>query len=681
MNVVATATRRDIVPAGGRTRSDAIYGIRGLAALALLTVHVAMFSGLMGTKALGTPRPPTNFLGAFFVSGMPSFIGVLFVFPAVFLYLPFAKAVIAGDPRPQRRGGLLRRLVRLLPAYYVMYLVVLLALNRDAIDGVWYILRPVLLLQVYLPSPFVPRFINGMEVTWTVPSMVQWYLVLPLIAWATRAFAVRGATPAARARRLMLPVPLLIAVGVGWLFFVKANGWDNRIVFWWPQGFAPTIAIGMALAILLALAQVSPADTPRLLRAAANHPNRFWLGAMVVYLVNCARPFSVIGMDAIYSVSGLLVTYLMVAAFGLLAVAPLIAPGGRRHVVRTVLGTRPLAYLGRVSYGIYLWHFAMMHFYLQPRSVVGGHPRPLREFYGSCPFWLLELVTVAGTVLIASLSYFLLEQPLSNRVERYLRERRIDAPIRAELRRPAAATLVPAAPGSAVLTAEEAPATVATAVSDRDAVRANIVDLERSFGRQLLASATLTGGSRARWDSASADLAALWETFQAYSGIIDEALRLAAGRHPSTTELAQITELLTEAVIVLSGPPAPLAQRHITDSGCRRLTVTEAIGQMNELFSRVAELVTTAETIWKEVTAQLDRVDAELSEAKRQAASVADPIVPTAFAEAEAESRRLRQLLETDPLALSHNGRTGSSDLEKLRQSISRARQLTKESL
>jgi peptidoglycan/LPS O-acetylase OafA/YrhL len=99
--------------------------------------------------------------------------------------------------------------------------------------------------------------------------MVQWYLALPLIAWATHRYAARGATPAARARRLMLPVPFLIAVGVGWLFFVKAQGWDNRILFWWPQGFAPTVGVGLALAVMLALAQVSPQDTPKLLRAAA----------------------------------------------------------------------------------------------------------------------------------------------------------------------------------------------------------------------------------------------------------------------------------------------------------------------------------------------------------------------------------------------------------------------------
>src|SRR5439155_4865356 len=118
---------------------------------------------------------------AFFVSGLPSFIGVFFVFPAFFLYLPLAKSIIAGTRRPAQGRGLIRRLIRLLPAYYLMYFVTLVTLNRDSIDGVWYVLRPILLLQVYLPTPFVPKMINGMEISWTVPSMVQWYLALPLI--------------------------------------------------------------------------------------------------------------------------------------------------------------------------------------------------------------------------------------------------------------------------------------------------------------------------------------------------------------------------------------------------------------------------------------------------------------------------------------------------------------------
>ncbi|GIF16426.1 acyltransferase family protein [Actinoplanes teichomyceticus] len=467
-------------PAPAPARNPAVYGIRGWAALALTTVHVAMFSGLLGTRAFGEHRPPSNAIGGFLVSGMPSFIGVFFVLPALYLYLPVARSIVAGTPRPAQGPVLVRRLVRLLPAYWLMYAVVLVALNRQDVHGWWDVLRPVLLLQIYSPTPFAPHFINGMEVSWTVPSMVQWYLVLPLIAWAVRPYASRGATAAARARRLLLPVPILIAVGVAWLAVVKLNGWDNRMVFWWPQGFAPTIGIGMGLAVLLALARVSPADTPRLLRIAAAHPGWCWLAAGVVYLVNCARPFSVIGMDAIYSVSGLLVTYAMVAMFGFFASLPLVAPGAREtRFTRVALANPVMAHLGKVSYGVYLWHFAVMHFVLQPGNVLTGAARPIRELYGLSGFWRLELATVAGAVLLATLSHRLLEEPLARRVDRMLRTR-------ATGRKP-----------------EE---------RRRDTVRANLVDLENHPGRRLVDERAPAG-----------DLARLWTLFHAYSTAVDTA--------------------------------------------------------------------------------------------------------------------------------------------------------------
>lgn len=588
------------VPARGGGRSPAVFGIRALAALALLTIHVAMFSGLLGTRALGTPRPPSNPVGAFFVSGLPSFIGVFFVLPAMFLYLPLAKAIIAGEPLPSQRSGLIRRLLRLLPAYYLMYFVVLFTLNRHAITGFWYVLRPILLLQVYLPSPFVPKLMNGMEVTWTVPTMVQWYAALPVIAWASQKYAVRGLTPAARARRLMLPVPFLIALGVGWLFFVKAQGWDNRIVFWWPQGFAPTIGIGMGLAVLIALAKVSPPDTSRILRAAGAHPHLFWLAALVVYLVNCARPFSVIGMDAIYSTSGLLITYLMVAAFGLLAVLPLVVPGGTTPLMRVVLTPRPLVYIGRISYGVYLWHFAIMHFFLQPDSIVGGVAKPLRELYGTSSFWALEAATLAGSVFMASISYYLVEQPIAAWGERFLERHFVQrreqgeprgVRVRPQLPRPRTEP-VPAVP----ISREEATEALTAVAADRAAIEANLLELDRAFNDLPVADADLADEIIERWETAAADLTALWELFGAYAAVVEQASQAFAGlRRPSAADLGRIGGLLAGPAIVVTRAPAPLARRHITDSGRTCYTVAAAIEEMNVLFGAVAAAVATLE--------------------------------------------------------------------------------------
>jgi peptidoglycan/LPS O-acetylase OafA/YrhL len=629
-------------------RSPAIDGIRGLAALALLTVHVAMFSGLMGTKALGVPRPPSNPVGAFFVSGFPSFIGVLFVLPAMYLYLPLARSIIAGTPRPPQVRGFLRRLLRLLPGYYVMYLIVLLTINRQHIEGIWYVLRPILLLQVFSQNPAKPGLMNGMEITWTVPTMVIWYAALPLIAMAVHRFAARGATIEARARRLMLPVPILIAVGVAWLFMVKGNGWDNRIVFWWPQGFAPTIGIGMAIAIKLAVAQVSPEHTPKLLRVAAARPTLFWLCAIGVYLVNCARPFSVIGMDAIYSTAGLLITYVMVAAFGFFAVTPLVAPGspGGAQPIMRLLTSRPVAHCGKVGFGIYLWHFAVMHFFFQPGAILTGDSRPIREFYGTVGFWRLEIVTVLGAVLLATLSYHLVEQPVLRWGEQFLRGRRGSAGQQGPIARRLPSVAKPSA---------DTVAAVEHIRANRDTIRTNLLALETALGAQVPAEGEFTGRTRRRHEADTRELARLWEIFAAYTSTVDDLeAGLGAGH--------DLTGLLTGASVRLAGVSKPLAARHITDTGDMCYPLADAVGEMDRLFQRVVGLVTALEAVRTEVLDRLDGISEDITRARTSG----DGALRTELVAVKGEVQWLYRSVRTDPLALWDGTRVDTAEADRL---------------
>jgi peptidoglycan/LPS O-acetylase OafA/YrhL len=417
---VTTADRDAVRQASGGqpNRWLGIDGLRGVAALALLTTHVAMVQGLIGTKQLGSKMAPSNFIGGFFTSGFQIFAGVFFVMTGLLIYRPYAKAIINGTPT-LGRGSLLRRGLRLLPAYWAMCLVALFALNLSSIHSAWYVLRPLLLLQVYDWG----GWINGLEITWTVPDMVQFYLLLPVLAWATHRYASGGLTARARAYRLMIPVPFMMVIGFAWLFFVKATNMGTRALFWWPMGLLPEVAIGMAVAILLALHQASPKDNPKVFRVAARHPNMFLLVAVVALVVNCARPFSEIGMDDIYTVGGLVLFYVLLALFGACLVVPLVAPGADSRLIRAVFTNPPILFLARISYGVYLWQFAVMHFYLQSGHLFGGHPKPIVMLRYDAGFWELELVTLIGSVIMATISYYLLERPLMDWGERYLRRR------------------------------------------------------------------------------------------------------------------------------------------------------------------------------------------------------------------------------------------------------------------
>jgi peptidoglycan/LPS O-acetylase OafA/YrhL len=86
---------------------------------------------------------------------------------------------------------------------------------------------------------------------------------------------------------------------------------------------------------------------------------------------------------------------------------PAVFGGDRKGVARTFLRLRPVAWLGLVSYGIYLWHQAWLTKALQwtGNAVSTNH-------YPQGPFWEILVITLACTIPTAAVSYYLLERPL-----------------------------------------------------------------------------------------------------------------------------------------------------------------------------------------------------------------------------------------------------------------------------
>jgi hypothetical protein len=224
-----------------------------------------------------------------------------------------------------------------------------------------------------------------------------------------------------------------------------------------------------------------------------------------------------------------------------------------------------------------------------------------------------------------------------------------------------------------VMTREQAAAAVATATAERDGIQGNLLLLDGSFGKRMLAGAALTGESKQRWDAAAADLAALWETFTAYAAVVDKAAGLLAGaRRSSDRELAQITTLLTGASVEVTRS-VPLVRRDLTETGRSRLTLAAAIREMRLAFARVADVVAAAESVWNETADGLSEIGAELDAAKQQLGDAGDDEAATALAAAGDELGRLRDLLNADPLALWQGGNVDTARLGRLRKQAAAA--------
>ncbi len=218
------------------------------------------------------------------------------------------------------------------------------------------------------------------------------------------------------------------------------------------------------------------------------------------------------------------------------------------------------------------------------------------------------------------------------------------------------------------MTRDQAAVAVTAAATERDSIQANLLDLDGSFGKRMLAGAALTGESKRRWEAAAADLASLWELFYAYAAVVDKAGELMAGtRRLSDRELTRITAMLNGTSVELTRQK-PLGRRDLTETGRADLTLAAAVREMKRAFASVADVVAAAESVWNETADGLSEIGTQLAAAKDQLGDLGDDEVTSALDSAADELGQLRYVLNSDPLALWHGDGVDTTRLDWLRE-------------
>lgn len=214
----------------------------------------------------------------------------------------------------------------------------------------------------------------------------------------------------------------------------------------------------------------------------------------------------------------------------------------------------------------------------------------------------------------------------------------------------------------------EALAALQQRAAERDQIQANLLELDASFGKRLLERGSLTGTTKVRWAAASADLASVWDVFARYSDLIQRVSELLdGGRRSSGPVLAEASELLMGPALKLTGGPVPLAARQLTGSAqpTDDVTLTIAVQRMTGSFSRVAEVAGATETVWNAFSERLEQIGSLLAPALRQADTMGAGELSLALRAADAELRRVRGLLTSDPLSFWHDDAVDSSVLDQ----------------
>jgi len=366
-------------PGGGESMRTipALDGLRGFAALWVLLFHVWMMTGLPSMRPFGAPFG----FEAFLTMGWAG-VDLFFCLSAFLLVLPYARWRYAGTPRPDTGRYLLRRVLRIYPAYLVqlgiLLLIALVLGHGRTLNG------RELLAHLFLWFNLGQDWVAPLVGVWfTLPIEFSFYLILPLIAplidrkrwpwlllasiavaigYRLWAYAMTATEPLgiriAEIERLPGRIDQFVIGMLAGAAFVAASlhGWrPRRPAFWFWGGVAGAAALGAAM--------IGAAD-------------RYWSGHPLLYV-----------WHGLFSLC--LVPVLLTAAWGA-------RPGSG------LFDNRPMRYLGKTSFGIYLWHMPIL-IPILPYLPASMSP--------AARFWALLALVLPATLLVAHLSYVWVERP------------------------------------------------------------------------------------------------------------------------------------------------------------------------------------------------------------------------------------------------------------------------------
>jgi len=374
----------------GSPRLAAFDGLRACAALSVLAYHVGLACALSRS---GTLAP--------LFSELKAGVTVFFVISGCLLYLPYARALRARQTLPDWRAYARRRVLRILPGYWVaLTLLALGPLAGSVITPNWW--RYYGLTQIYDAN----TVFGGLGVAWSLCVEVSFYALLPLFALGL-ARLVRTAT-STRTVRIQLAVLAVLACSTWAIRLGVTGGSVNAPV---PHsgfvlattllGFLDWFALGMGLAVLASAWEHGELVLPRVRRLAAR-PECCWVLGVACFAAAAATQ----GGDQFLPLCGL-TSHVAAGVASALLLLPAVAPARSRAAgpLLTALSHPVSAWLGTVSYGIYLWHVPVLQAIRGPLTNIPNHPAGIATYVG-----LLALV-VAGAVALGAASWYLVERP------------------------------------------------------------------------------------------------------------------------------------------------------------------------------------------------------------------------------------------------------------------------------
>src|SRR5690349_17563882 len=335
-----------------RPRLHALDGLRGLAALTVVVLHVWMYTDA------NWPRPGRTDLLDRAIGELRIAVVLFFVLSGFLLASPWVRGKV-----PSLGAYALRRFARIAPAYWAAVLGSVLLIH-DSGHGRDIDLHDLPKFMLFVANVF-PETRNQLDPPlWSLHIEVSFYVVLPLIGLALL-----------RAKRQWLVCFALILAGLAWTTAGAIHAWPPEAT-WTLPSYLGAFAAGILAATVKPKEDLAPFKLALVVfgGTAAVVANATWHSAG-----GTGVPGHAVGD--------------LPAALGFAAIVWGIAARPGR-----LLSSAPLRVLGTLSFGIYLWHMPVLY-------ALQLHDRfPVR--FLPAVAWVLPL-----TFALAIASWFVIEKP------------------------------------------------------------------------------------------------------------------------------------------------------------------------------------------------------------------------------------------------------------------------------
>ena len=348
-------------------RVASLTGIRAVAALLVVGTHAAYTTGKYTHGYWGL-------VGARMEIGVPIF----FVLSGFLLFRPWVKSAATGGPSPSLSRYARHRVRRIMPAYVitVLFAYVLYHFHEAGPNPghSWLgLVRNLTLTQIYCNGYLGKYLHQGLTQMWSLAVEAAFYVALPLLAYVLLVLISRRRW---QPKLVLGALAGMTLISPAWLILVHADHWFPDGARLWLPTYLAWFLGGMALAVLQTMGVRCYAFMAIPL-------------AIICYFI-VSTPVAGAPTTSPATLSEALFKTVFYAVIATLAVAPLaLADQGSYS---RLLATRPMVWLGEISYEIFLIHLITMEFAMD--YVVRAH-----VYTG--PMLYLFIATLALTIPLA----------------------------------------------------------------------------------------------------------------------------------------------------------------------------------------------------------------------------------------------------------------------------------------